>query len=354
MKLFNKRNLQSLSFGLVAVVSLIGLSAPSAVYAASSSKPKHTKHRSAGTKSPFSNGGTIQYRVFEVKTVNGKKTKSPAGSVAVKLTSTKPSAKCRDAGVVYARQGNVVFTGKTDGARSHGDNYGRIRVDRCTAGNTYTASLVLADGYKAVGKATQKVTFSKVKGKNKTIRVLNFEFKKTSPDATPTEPSPAAAGDPLPVDTNAGPQVSAGVTTPVAVIPDLIDTTRSFEDDNIIGVFGGEDTDPYAYKPDVRKAHFAANGSGYFTPNMINMINSTYGGDPYPLLGLNVTIRDYCSGQLEGNQVVRAGNATTASVDHVLKYFPCDDSTAAPVTKTITYNLVQSNDTWLIDGITNK
>ena len=132
--------------------------------------------------------GTIQYIVQEqTKNAAGKVAYVAKGNIAVSLTTTSKNARCRDAGKMYVRDGDVVFSGNTDADKDHAKNLGKIRIDACTVGK-FTATVTPPTKYEVVGQASRNIAIVN----NKPIKVtFILKQKETAPAPTPA-PKPSA------------------------------------------------------------------------------------------------------------------------------------------------------------------
>lgn len=297
--------------------------------------------------------GTIQYYVKEkVTNEKGKTTYIGRGNVAVTLTAgSGTSQRCRDAGKIFVKDGNVVFSGKTDADKSHKKNLGKIRIDSCTPGD-YVATATLSDSYEAVGVISKKVRIV-----NAHPIKVTFVIKKKGTDSTPAS-AKAQDTSTLPA---VPPKQSAVIPLTQKAEKAALDQTNLFENDMFATFKTCVAEDDLGDILSARKDNFATHSSKYMTPALIGKVTTQYAGDAFPLLGVtDLKCNFYKQISLsESKPLASAGDGTTATVEHTVKAISrnptIDKSPAKPdVVRVWTYNLVRSGDNWQISSIEVK
>ncbi len=301
-------------------------------------------------KGRISPGGSVQFVVVEqVTDSKGKKTTQPRGNVNVVLTATNKNQACRDAGKIYQRLVDTVFSGNTDADKSHAKNLGKIKIDNCLVGK-YTARLVLSDKYVFVGAKSKDVTVKKGVTKKVTFTVAKKPGTPAgNPQGTDTIPTPAPAPTP-------------SVAISDADVVKAIDTTNYFENDMFYdNTKTCEPKDDLGEVVDIRKAAFAKHASSYMAPALITKVNNTYSGDAFQLLGLsNYICAQYEVVDIKEHKPASSnGSPTSVTITHEVivkaRTTPTQGYTKGTTeNKTWVYTLTKVGSDWKISSIEVK
>ncbi len=345
------------SLAVAGVFSLVSsrandLSGATSAVAKSSIAKHKLKLKRVNPKSTHKTGASVQFIVQEkVVDPTGKATMIPRGNVPVSIEDTTKNLKqrCRDGAIYQGRNGSVVFSGQTDALKANKGNLGKIKAEFCTSGK-YTAHVNPAvDKYDVVGPSSKAVTIGK-----KAIRVTFVITKKGQPAPI----AEAATQDTQPVDPGL-PVTSPG---PISAAEELaaIDKTSKFEEDMffLISKTCQDATDDLGDTPANRISKFAKNSASYMTNQLIAVVNTKYGGDAFPLLGIS----DLHCGQFkdvgwqETAPIVASSAGDTAVVEHTFtataRPVPYGNYIAAiDIHRKWTFNLVREGDAWHIDSI---
>lgn len=338
------------SLGRIAAVGLLFAFSVAVVGApAVSVSAAATKQQVKGTRKQTSTkGGYIQFIIREqTVTSKGKIKYVPRGNVPVTITTTDAQARCRDAGRFYVRQGDIVFAGKSDADRDHKTNLGKIKADKCTKG-IYT--LTIAPNpyvYDVVGSASKSVNLA-----TSGVKVKFTVIKK----GTPATPDQAGKQDSQPI-------LGTPPVTPLSAITpqeekNAIDRTNTFEFDVLPSFKLANINDDLGRDLAARKKNFAENHTKYATAAFKRYIDTTYGGDPFPVLGISsLRVGQYNQfSTAETKPIVTSSTGNTAVIEHTITIQPrTPPSTgytqATQVVRVWSYHVVKSADNWLIDSI---